>query len=79
MNKAVNIYADYDYWFSKDFWTLEQAAVLMIGLDPNVVFDQVLHQQYEDYQAGLDIQVTENIYLLERCDIVIEGLLKRNP
>jgi len=65
-NKDVSIYADYNNWFSKDAWTLEQAAVLMIGLNPDVVLDQELHQQYEDYQAGHDIQITENMYRLER-------------
>lgn len=65
-DKDVSIYADYVSWFSKDTWTLEQAAVLMIGLDPNVVLGQELHQQYEDYQAGLDVKVSKNIYLLER-------------
>lgn len=46
-DKAVTIYADYDYWFSKDFWTLEQVGVLVIGLDPDVVLDPDLPEKYE--------------------------------
>lgn len=36
-NKAVNVYADYDYWFSKNTWALDEAVAIVIGLNPQAI------------------------------------------
>ena len=54
-NKTVSIYADYEHWFLKDFWTLEEWGVLIIGLNPDVVLDPELPEQYQKYAPDGDI------------------------
>ena len=53
--KAVSIYPDYEYWFSKSFWTLEQVGSLIIGLDPEIVLDPELPEYYEKNAPEGDI------------------------
>ncbi len=51
-DNSTDVLADYDYWFSKKVWTLEQTGALVIGLNPDVVLNPDLPKAYEENAPG---------------------------
>lgn len=47
-NHTSSSLADFGFWFSKDRWTLKEAATLVVGLNPDVVLKPEIRTMYDN-------------------------------
>ncbi len=75
--------ADYGFWFSRDRWTLREAATLVVGLNPDVVLKHEIHTMYDnnDIADSAQHQIWQPLwrYSRERVDdwkSILDGSLR---
>lgn len=53
-NHTSSPLADFGFWFSKDRWTLKEAATLVVGLNPDVVLKPEIRTMYDNSDMADD-------------------------
>jgi hypothetical protein len=54
--------ADYNEWFAKSYWSLEEVAALVLGLNPDVVLDPALAAIYDDVRGDSNYPETYQLW-----------------